>query len=268
MLQSHSSRIDLHCHILPGLDDGAPDMEAALQMGRELVAAGYSVVATSPHHGEGPGGDVGFLAQQAVRAQLTEAFAQAGIALKLLPNAEHHLTPGLLQRIEKAEAGGLVGIGSEDGSTRWLLVELPWQRVPHLDVLLFRLQAFGYRILLAHPERMRHIDLATWQSFVRRGCRMQLDLGSVVGRYGKRAQTQARALFAEGLVHVVGTDLHRPQASKPWLGRAFEMLQQWVGAEGLMQLTEVHPKKILEGEPPDAFEGIPLWVNGCVLANG
>ena len=146
--------IDLHCHLLPGVDDGVPDLEHALALAERLVAAGFTHVAPSPHFGGGPGGDVWPARASEVRSELQAAFDAHGIKLKLEPNAEHHVCPALFERL--AEPHSMTAVG---GRGRWLLTELPWEQLPQPETILFRLQAKGWKLLLAHPERYSYLEV-------------------------------------------------------------------------------------------------------------
>ena len=138
--------IDLHCHILPGVDDGAPDMESAVEMARALRGVGFRTIAPSPHFGEGSNGDVPLVVASETREKLAGVLAQEGIELALLPNAEHHLRPSLFDRLD---AGDVMPIGGPEG--KWILVEFPWQPIPEPEDIIFRLQMKGFRVVLAHP---------------------------------------------------------------------------------------------------------------------
>ena len=235
--------IDLHCHLLPGVDDGATDLPTALAMGELLVAAGFTHVASSPHSGEGPGGDVAPAAAEQARIALQEYFRQSGLPLTLLANAEHHVSPLLFDRIAR---GGVVPIG---GSNNWLLVELPWQWMPNVDGVLFQLQLRGYHVLLAHPERYGFLDVKALRPLAERGVKLQLELGSFVGRYGSRAASRAQRLVQEGVAHVLATDLHRPQT---WLGDALAEVARCFGDDALQRACATNPQAILNGCDGDA----------------
>src|SRR5690606_9135683 len=127
-------------------------------------------------------------------------------------------------RLERGEA---VPIG---GSGRWLLVELPWRAVPDVEGILFRLQAKGWRLLLAHPERYTYLELDVIERLVGRGVKLQLELGSFVEVYGERALAHGRALADRRLGHVLATDLHRSKDADRWLGAAMEAVQKRYGA--------------------------------------
>ena len=100
--------IDLHCHLLPSVDDGAADLDAALAMADVLVAVGFTIVAASPHMGTGPGGDVSRSRAEAARAILDGELTRRGVGLRVLPNAEHHVSGELFERLA---AGDGVPVG-------------------------------------------------------------------------------------------------------------------------------------------------------------
>ena len=185
--------LDLHCHILPGVDDGSPDWETSLAMARLLVDSGFTQVAPSPHYGEGPGGDVPIAVADSLRSELREKLRVEGIDLEILPNAEHFVSPRLFERIEQ---DSVVTIGGEG---KWLLVELPWQSIPESESVLFRLQMKGFRLVLAHPERYQYVEPDMVERLVQRGVKMQLvDLcrrGTKRHRFNDRLRHAADGLF-------------------------------------------------------------------------
>ncbi len=240
--------IDLHCHLLPGLDDGAVSMESSVEMARQLVDAGVSTVAPSPHYGEGPGGDVPVEAATRVRELLQERLRREGLELELLPNAEHHISPALFERVDRGEVVPLGGRG------RWLLVELPWSPVPNAEDILFRLQMKGYRLLLAHPERCGYLEPRSVERLVERGVKLQIELGSWVGVYGRRAQKRARRFGDRGLAHVVASDLHRPEV---WIGAGMRAFVKRYGQAGLARAMQTNPRGLLADVSPE--EVLPFF---------
>jgi protein-tyrosine phosphatase len=216
-------------------------------MARAMVAHGYTHIAASPHTGGGPGGDVSTALNATTREDLTRALAEAAIPLTLLANAEHCVGPILFDRLP----GGATCIGPE---SRWLLVELPWDRIPQPEQLLFRLQTKGYRLLLAHPERYNYIDVDTVERLVERGVRMQVELGSFVDVYGERARGRAEKMVERGLVHVLASDIHRPKQALEWLGPALAAVRDTYGEEALRRATHGNPNAILKDVTATALE--------------
>jgi len=244
--------IDLHCHILPGLDDGAPDMEAALDMARVLVGLGFTTIAPSPHYGEGPGGDVAPTKAARARTELAHALNAAKIDLHLLANAEHHLTPQLYDRMDAKVVQPIEG-------GDWILLELPWQEVPNVEQLLFRIQTKGYRILLAHPERTRYVDLDMISRMAERGICMQLEIGSFAQKYGRLACDRAQRIAEAGCGHVLATDLHHPNGALDFLQKGTRLFAKRYGDDILRLALVDNPGRIVANAQPK--EVSPLLVN-------
>jgi protein-tyrosine phosphatase len=239
--------LDLHCHLLPGVDDGAADLGVALEMAQVLVEAGFVAVAPSPHMGAGPGGDVSPQLATERLGELRRELHAAAIDLELLANGEHYVSVELFERIA---AGEVVTVG---GQSRWLMVELPWGGLADVEGVLFRLQTRGYRLLLAHPERAAFVDLDTLARLVDRGVRIQVEIGSFVGGYGVVEEERAWTLLERRLVHVLATDLHGPEGASEWLPAALAEVARH-SAEALQRATLDNPRRIVADAPANAIE--------------
>ncbi|HEY6002379.1 MAG TPA: CpsB/CapC family capsule biosynthesis tyrosine phosphatase [Anaeromyxobacter sp.] len=235
--------VDLHNHLLWGLDDGCETPGDTLAAARLLVALGWSDVAASPHAVAAfPSTDPGFV--EARRAEASELLAREGIPLALHSNAENKLDEEFLAR---AGGTGRRGIG---GSQRWVLVEVPFQAgVPALPDLVFRLRRMGVSPLFAHPERCLEFERpGRAEEVVRLGGALQLNMGSLTGLYGKAAKKRAEQLVSERLYAVGASDLHRPDGAQEWLEASLEALEKRAGAGALEELLAVNPRRILAGE--------------------
>ena len=232
--------LDIHCHILPGVDDGAPDMEVSLEMAEILYRAGFRKIAASPHYGEGSAGDVPIELASRRRAELNEALQKEGIGIEILPNAEHHLRPSLFDRVD---AGAVVPIG---GQGRWLLVELPWSPIPRPEEVIFRIQMKGYRVILAHPERYKYIEPEMVERFVERGVLMQVELGSFADLYGRRARKRALRYADKGQCHVLATDLHHSKNAEKWIAKASKYVRKRYGEEGFHRMLKTNPELLTQ----------------------
>ncbi|MFM2153920.1 MAG: hypothetical protein RL199_2355 [Pseudomonadota bacterium] len=234
------SRVDLHNHMLFGLDDGARDVAESVALAHALAAAGWSDVVVTPHARPGLDPD-----DDQVAARLSDvqaALDAAGIALKLHHGREHHLTPEFLDRVRAGRARGL-------GASKLLLVELPFAApVPNLGHAMFDLRRAGYRTLIAHPERCAHFVARPERAreVVENGGLLQLELGSLSGQHGGAAQRLARELLDDDLVAVVATDLHHLPQVDELLGRGLEVLRRHVGPQRLERLTGTAPRALLE----------------------
>lgn len=242
--------IDIHCHLLPGVDDGPSDFDGAIAMARALSNLGFKVVAASPHMGFGPGGDVSNQAAEKVRLELQAALDAADIVLTVLANGEHYLTPEL---IEKVSGDMALTIG---GNSRWLLVEPPWPSLTTLPAALFRLQSRGVKVVVAHPERYGWISLELAQELVKHGVKFQADLGSFWGFFGPKVQRQVYDFLELGLIHIVGTDLHSFKPADAWLRRGLESIGHALGDSGLELGLRDNPWKIINDAPVETILAI------------
>ncbi|MGZ8693696.1 MAG: tyrosine-protein phosphatase, partial [Gaiellaceae bacterium] len=197
--------IDLHSHILPGLDDGARDLEGALEIARAAVADGISVIAATPHVREDYPTTADAM-ENGVR-QLRAALAHEGIELDVLPGGEvsieqlDRLSPDELRRFGLA------------GNPSYLLVETPYSvwPLPFVDIVS-RLRRIGMIAVIAHPERnvSVHKDSEKVAELVRAGALIQVTAASLDGRLGSRTRACARRLIEADLVDMVGSDAHSP----------------------------------------------------------
>lgn len=236
--------IDIHSHILPGLDDGSNSMEQSLAMVRQLYEAGFQTLIATPHVLEGRD----YLSPEEILVttdQVRTCVAEAGIPVEILPGAENYIFPDLIKWVRE---GKLMTLGN---TGKYLLVELPMLEIPlYTDQVFFELQVEGLTPILAHPERNRGlvenpVRLLDWAS---RGILFQLDLRSLNGKYGPQAQELAHRLLHSELIHLIGSDAHRVARSiTPYL-EALHCVKNVVGEERFKQVTLSNPKAILDGK--------------------
>lgn len=243
--------IDIHTHLLPGVDDGAESVEEALDMARAAVADGTRQLFVTPHTAadayRGDRADA-----EARVTSLREAIRAAGIPLELLWGSEALLTPDLPEQLNRKRAFTLNG-------SRYLLVELPsWAFPPYADEVLFALQLKGLVPIIAHPERHPAIqrDHSILFRLVRRGLLTQMTAGSLLGIFGSAARRVAEAMLVHRLAHVIASDAHWFDTRRPVLSRAVQQAARWVGQEQAMAMVTSVPQKIvhnaeIEVPPPD-----------------
>jgi protein-tyrosine phosphatase len=244
--------IDLHCHVLPGIDDGPATIEGSLALARAAAAAGTRVLLATPHVSWSyPANDADTIA--ALVDELNARLEAEEIALEVRAGAELAITR--LIEIAPAELARL-----SLGGSPWLLVEPPFApTITGLDSILLDLQRQGHRILLAHPERCHafHRDPQMLESLVRAGVLTSITAGSLVGRFGNQVRRFALSLARDGLIHNVASDahdsVHRPPGTAAELREAgLEPLADW--------LTEQVPAAILAGRaeiPPRPAVELP-----------
>ncbi len=236
--------IDMHSHILPGVDDGAPDLDVALAMARAAVADGVSTMVATPHVDDRYGLDPPSIGEHVGRLNL--ALARAGVALAVLPGAEvAHTRAAALPDDSLRQA--CLGHGTA------LFVESPYQSVSFFDDLLFDLQVRGFRPVLAHPERcvMFQREPERLAALVDRGVFCSVNAGSLAGRFGRHAQKTAVTLVKQGLVHTIASDCHDQRRRPPGLTADLSAAEETVPGIGAQAewLTNDAPAALLADKP-------------------
>jgi len=233
--------IDLHCHILPGVDDGAESMDDSLEMARALSGLGFRAVCCTPH------------VQQALfsraaaeldelRCALQAAVDHEGLSLRLLPGGEHHAA----EVLELVSEGRLLCYpGGDTFLLEFSLRGFP----PRVDEMLFRFQVKGLRVVLAHVERYPEVqaDPAALAPLRARGVSCLVNLSSLAGRWDADSQAAARATLRAGLIDAVSTDLHDP-AGVAAVAEGLATLRGLVDAEAFQRLTCSAPAALAGAE--------------------
>ncbi|HST42600.1 MAG TPA: CpsB/CapC family capsule biosynthesis tyrosine phosphatase [Conexibacter sp.] len=239
------SYVDLHCHLLPGLDDGAATADDMLRHARRLHAEGVRDVVCTPHikRDEFPGVPIRELADRMAAAQRT--IRAAGLAVRLHLGAELAHADALL--LPDAD---LARISQGPEGSRWLLLECPFEGIDDDFALAFRrLQGLGYGLLLAHPERsdglLKGDGLGRLRPLLAQGALLQVNVCSLLGNHGLDAQDAAVRLVREGLAYCLASDGH-PGSREQTLQLGFHLLLR-AGASSTQayRLTQANPRLLL-----------------------
>lgn len=246
--------LDVHSHILPGLDDGSPDWEQSLAMARIALADGIHEVVCTPHWVPGAYENTRHVILAAVE-EFRRKLCERAIPLKVYPGAELRLAHDLPRRIEAGKVLTLNDTGC------FALIELP-------DIcLLQNLEAFfrnmrdqGITPVICHPERnhtLQH-DPATLFRWVQAGCLVQITAGSITGRFGAEARDFSVLLLKHHLVHALGSDAHGLRLRTPALSEAREKVREILGQEAADLMVERNPQCIVAGDRVTTYEPIPF----------
>jgi protein-tyrosine phosphatase len=231
--------IDLHCHLLAGIDDGPKTLDDSLAIARAAERVGTRTIVATPHVNWRYPNTTEIIARGV--AQLNERLAADGLALEVLAGAEIAMTR--IGDIAPQELGKLALAGRG-----WLLVEPPFTPAASgLDTILLELQRQGHRILLAHPERCPafHRDPGMLEALVQGGVLTSITAGSLVGRFGAEPRRFALALLRQGMAHNVASDAHDEINRGPGMASEIEQagfgpLRDW--------LTCAVPQAIVSGD--------------------
>ena len=246
--------IDIHAHILPGLDDGAPDMEQALAMAEMAVESGVTAIVATPHSNL-PGYFENYWDWELegwYRA-LREAIQASGIPLELYAGMEIFGTEDVPELLREGRLIPLAG-------TRYPLIEFPFHGYAREATgILADVLELGYRPIVAHPERYGCVQaepglINQWTDM---GCLLQVNKGSLLGRFGRSAESMAFSLVDRGFAAAVASDAHSPIARTTWMGDVDTLLREEFGADTARFLLRENPRRVLLDQTIDMRE--PEW---------
>ena len=235
--------VDLHCHLLPGIDDGSKNMDISLRLAHEAVENGVTHALLTPHHMNGR-----FVNHKQDVIQLTDQFRQQlashNIPLTVFPGQEVRINGGLIEALDKDD------ILFADEGNRYLMLEFPDDDVPHYtSQMIFKLQQRGITPVIVHPERntkiMAHPELL--YELLQKGCLSQITASSYVGTFGKKVANFSQRLIANGQCYVFASDTHDLPGRKYEMCQAFEKLRSEFGHE-LAERYADNARSIINGE--------------------
>lgn len=237
--------VDVHCHCLPGIDDGPSSMEESIELCRRLVKDGFTTVIATPHQlGHYDQENSGDKVRGAVK-ELSAALMKEDVPLEILPGADVRVDERILAMLDKGDVLTLAD------RRRHLLLELPHELMIDPLPLMDQLAQRGVQPIISHPERHHVLRrspkvLRSWASC---GVLVQVTAGSLVGGFGQRAQAAAWSMIYDGLVDLVATDAHDSRRRPPCMSSAIDAICQLAGRETARRLCIANPQRILDGEP-------------------
>ena len=234
--------IDLHLHILPGIDDGSSSMEESVRMAKRLSELGFKGAFCTSHYIADSPQAADNQTKNHLREKLQAELDKAGIKLKLMPGNEIYIDPKMVDYLAKGKASCLGGELNSRKKHQHVLFELPfYAEVSYLRDIIFELKAKGLVPVLAHPERYLFIQKKKEAIFeiVKLGVKLQSNYGSIVGQYGGKAKKIMKFLLKNCLVSYLGTDIHRAEGS---LFLKFEKAEKKI----IKLIGETEYRKIIE----------------------
>ncbi len=243
--------IDLHSHILPGIDDGAPNWAASMAIAEMAAQDGIEVMAATPHFMPGLY-DNNTPEVMSLVDQLNDRLADKGVNLTVVCGGDVHIRPDLLSVLRSGEVPTIHG-------SQYFLFEPSHITVPQrLADLVHNLHAGGFEPILTHPERLKWIEgkYDLMCELEKSGVWMQITCGSLTGRFGKRPKYWAERMLAEGRVKILATDAHNVTSRPPLMAEAFDIAVREVGLDEARNLVLTRPLAVLDHADSNTVAGV------------
>lgn len=237
--------IDIHAHILPGMDDGAEDLQDALEMAKIAVENGITVMVATPHCNIPGVYDNYFDRRFAdIYKRVRSALEDHEIPLKLLPGMEVFATPDLPELLEQRKILTING-------SKYLLVEFSFEEdLQYVESILDSILGAGLRPIVAHAERYECVqkNLFVLEKWKKRGILIQVNKGSLTGRFGKFSYNAAHSMMQKRQVDVIASDCHSPHYRTPVMMDVYDSLQKKYPKEYLEILFNENPRRICSNQ--------------------
>lgn len=239
--------IDIHSHLIYGMDDGAPNLEESVKMLEQAKKLGIRTILATPHFQENlfqlEGLNNNFL-------EIADRAWEMGITLKL--GCEVFINPFIDKLVQEQKILLL-------NRSNYLLLELPYESIPVYSYeTIYKLQLQRITVIIAHPERNMNIlkDFNVFVDLLERGCLMQMDAGSIIGAYGKGIQDYTKKLIKLKMVHFIASDAHCAKDYKDWFLQAYRKVRWWTNSEYADKLFDHNPGLIVQNAKVSIYEMI------------
>ncbi|QNK55283.1 tyrosine-protein phosphatase [Paenibacillus sp. PAMC21692] len=241
--------IDIHTHILPGIDDGASDWEETLRLANAAVKDGITAIIATPHHANGKYINAAHEVKQ-LAERVDKRLNEEGIPLRVLHGQEIRIHDGLPEAWERGELLSLSG-------SRYMLIELPSSHIPKsMGELMHELAVLGLVPIIAHPERNSAIarDPRLLEEMVMRGAFAQVTSHSLLGGFGRSVERTAWTLCRSGLIHMVSSDAHDTNRRGFRLKEAYQVVGKRLG-ESYVDYYQSNASRIVSDSPLELMRG-------------
>ena len=235
--------IDMHTHILPGIDDGSGSIEESIKMIKEAKEAGFTEIVSTSHYIEESYNFSKHEREELIK-NINKELERENVDIKIYNGAEAYISTNLNQLIEKGEVPTI-------NESKYLLMELPMHsEILYLDNIIYNLRTNGIIPIIAHPERYSYVQKnpKMLQDLINKGVLFQGNYGSIIGRYGKDVEKTLKKLLKNNMIHFLGTDTHRSESVYIQMDKILKKLEKLIGKEKLEFLSKRNPQKILNNE--------------------
>jgi len=233
--------IDIHCHILPGMDDGPATEEESLEMCEIAARDGIRTIVATPHTGSGVYSSRGKDVKAAV-SRLNASIKKKRSDLTILPGHDTRIYPELIDDIVSGK------VLTMNDARKYVLLELPVQSIPfYVERVIEKLKEQGIRSIISHPERNYHVqaDPDVLKKFLSLDVIFQITAMSLTGGFGEPAQDTAVRLLEKGLAHIIASDAHSKGKRPPALSAAVEKAAEIIGMKKAQEMVTTSPQDVV-----------------------
>ncbi len=242
--------VDIHCHVLPEMDDGAISLEESVAMCRAAAADGIKTIVATPHMFNGVCATPD---KETINQKIAMVTQACEGCVKIVPGGEVRYSHEVFEEVGDPGARFRLNGGS------YMLLEFPFRSMPpNVETAVFQILSAGVTPVIAHPERNLRLQErpAMLANLIERGAMAQLDAGSLTGSFGREAQSLAKRIVEAGLAHFIATDAHHQDRRRPVLSVAAAVAADWGGEEYARAMVEANPEALINDRPipfqPDA----------------
>mgnify|MGYP003301688610 CR=1 FL=1 len=245
--------IDIHSHIVFEVDDGSKSIEQSIEMLQEASNAGFKKVILTPHYIE----EYYEIEKDEIAEKienLKEQLENINCNIEILQGNEIYITNDINELLENKQAVAL-------NDKKYVLFELPLNaEAMNLNEVVYQILEKGRIPVLAHPERYPFVqkDPNVLLELIEDGVLMQSNYGSIIGQYGKQSKNTLKKMLEHNMVHLLGSDSHRPQTIYLKINEAIEEIEKIIGKENLENLTTNNPQLVIEGKEIDLPRPMPI----------
>ncbi len=231
--------IDFHSHILPNIDDGSRNMEQTVEILKEAKNAGFNKIISTSHYMEEY-----YNIDEKQRKKLIEEVKEQNQGIELFLGSEIYVTGNIVELLKNQKASTI-------NNSKYVLFELPLNTKEIIaKEVIYRLIENNYVPIIAHPERYKYVqeNIEYIMELVGMGALLQSNYGSIIGMYGRKAESTVKKLLKEDSVQFLGSDVHREKQVYDKIPKILKKLNKIVSKEKIDELTIINPQKVLNNE--------------------
>lgn len=245
MVNTMDNYVDIHSHILYGIDDGSKSLEESIEIIKEHIKMGFTDIAVTPHYIENSKYITNNEEKENILKTLKNELKKQNIKINLYIGNEVYINNNIEELLNQNEISTI-------NNTKYLLIELPMQnKIKNISEIIYELRIKGIIPIIAHPERYEYVqkDINYVDKLIEEGALLQSNYASILGMYGEKSKKALKKLIKQNKILILSTDVHYPNSKIYFnMDKIRKKLSKLIGEEKLKELTTTNPKKIIKNE--------------------